>query len=281
MTPSDEMKVCVVQGSPRMGQTHQAVERFLAQAGRHVPLQVDWLWLKDANLKTCRGCHLCIFKGEHLCPLKDDREAIEQRLLSADTVIFASPVYAMSVTALMKNLQDRFAYRLHRPLFFGKTMVALVTSGAVGHKHALKQLAVLEGTGFWSVAQHAFIMPPFPLKEQGRGKLHRRIDEAGDRFGRLLARKPRQPVKLMNVIHYVMAGAVARTFGRHDPADWHYWQDRGWLNRRGFFWQARVPLWMRWVARLAEGAMMGQMRKMVDWDALEAGQSSFSEEKEK
>ncbi len=44
------------------------------------------------------------------CPLMDDRERIEKQILASDGVIFASPVFAMNVTALMKKFLDRFAY---------------------------------------------------------------------------------------------------------------------------------------------------------------------------
>ncbi|MBD3255313.1 MAG: hypothetical protein GF383_09485 [Candidatus Lokiarchaeota archaeon] len=41
-------------------------------------------------------------KGEDKCPLKDDREIISKKLDDADGVIFATPVYSMRISYLLK-----------------------------------------------------------------------------------------------------------------------------------------------------------------------------------
>ena len=81
-------------------------------------VKFEYLFLQDTHLEMCRGCFNCVSRGEEFCPLKDDREDIEKRILEADGVIFASPVYCQMVSGLMKNFIDRFAYLFHRPVFF-------------------------------------------------------------------------------------------------------------------------------------------------------------------
>jgi len=98
------MKVLAVLGSPREGDSFgltQRVENHLKKLGDY---EVAYLWLKDTDLGFCRGCYACLTTGEERCPAEGDVKAIQQRLLSADGVIFASPVYAMSVTAMIPNL---------------------------------------------------------------------------------------------------------------------------------------------------------------------------------
>ncbi len=46
--------------------------------------EFEYIFLKEANLKPCIGCYNCMAKGEDKCPLRDDRAAIEQKLLAAD-----------------------------------------------------------------------------------------------------------------------------------------------------------------------------------------------------
>lgn len=86
---------------------------------RQGDVEFEHLCVKDADLGYCRGCLNCFTKGESYCPLKDDRQSIEQKMLDADGVIFLSPNYAGNVSAMMKNFIDRFAYVGHRPLTSG------------------------------------------------------------------------------------------------------------------------------------------------------------------
>ncbi|WP_269850614.1 flavodoxin family protein [Methanosarcina horonobensis] len=83
-------------------------------------IEFEYLMLKDADLSQCHGCFVCFTTGENHCPCKDDAPAIEQKMHSADGVIFATPVYGMNVSALMKTFIDRFSYIFHRPRFFDK-----------------------------------------------------------------------------------------------------------------------------------------------------------------
>ena len=71
-----------------------------------------------------------------------------KKIESADSIILAGPNYSMNVNWLTKNLIDRFAYNLHRPMFFNKRFVLFITSGNyMGTKQALKALSVLPSGG--------------------------------------------------------------------------------------------------------------------------------------
>ena len=69
----------------------------------------------DYELETCRGCKLCFEKGEEFCPLKDDRDALIEKMALSDGIVFASPNYAFHASACMKIFLDRLAFFLHRP----------------------------------------------------------------------------------------------------------------------------------------------------------------------
>ena len=136
----DAMKVLVIMGSPRNGNTCHAVQRIEAlMRSRIAPgeeLEFTYLMLRDAGLSECRGCFTCFTKGEEHCPLKDRAPEIERQMHEADGMIFASPVYGMNVTGLFKTFVDRFAYIFHRPRFFDKTALLVTTTGMLGHKDA-------------------------------------------------------------------------------------------------------------------------------------------------
>lgn len=64
------------------------------------------------------------------CPLKDDMEAIREKIRKADCLVLASPVYIDSVSGALKNFMDRMAYATHRPEFALKASAMLCTTGS-------------------------------------------------------------------------------------------------------------------------------------------------------
>ena len=64
---------------------------------------------------------------------------------NADGVIFATPVYGLAVTGLMKTFIDRFSYIFPRPRFFDKRALLLTTTGLVGEKDVLRYLDTVAG----------------------------------------------------------------------------------------------------------------------------------------
>jgi multimeric flavodoxin WrbA len=107
-------------GSPITGNTYRAAERIRELMEAHGPVEFEYLWLRDEDLLPCRGCFVCIARGEERCPNRDDAPAIEQRMREAGGVIFALPVYGMNVSGLFKTFVDRFCYIFHPPRFFDK-----------------------------------------------------------------------------------------------------------------------------------------------------------------
>ena len=66
------MKVTAFVGSARKKHTYRATERFLKCLQSRGEIEYEIIALSEYNLKICRGCKLCLDKGEELCPLRDD-----------------------------------------------------------------------------------------------------------------------------------------------------------------------------------------------------------------
>ena len=119
-------KVLVLMSSARKGaNTDQMVDEFIrgAQEAGH---EVEKIMVARLNIKGCIGCRMCRTKGNR-CVQKDDMADLYEKLLAADVVAFASPVYFYNVNAQMKLLMDRtFAIE---PIFNNKK-VYLITTGA-------------------------------------------------------------------------------------------------------------------------------------------------------
>lgn len=97
------MKILVLNGSPRKGNTVTAINAFTEGAkGRN---DVEIIDTYKLNISPCMGCGACeCHKG---CVAKDDSNLIVDKLVEADVVVFATPVYWWGITAQMKLVIDK------------------------------------------------------------------------------------------------------------------------------------------------------------------------------
>jgi multimeric flavodoxin WrbA len=97
-----------ISGSPhRHGNTETLLDSFLNGAGEAGGI-TDKVVLKDLSYTPCRGCNACHKTGE--CIVKDEAINLFDRILKADCVGVASPIYSMGITAELKGLIDRTQY---------------------------------------------------------------------------------------------------------------------------------------------------------------------------
>ncbi|MFH2092600.1 MAG: flavodoxin family protein [Pseudomonadota bacterium] len=131
------MKIILLQGSARKkGNTARVlgwVEEELSAAGH----QVESIYLGDKNMKGCLGCARCKDYPDKIgCVQKDDVPEILGKMVNAQVVVFASPLYFWGVTAQLKTIIDR-TYSLytgyhqpdHASLVEGQRQALLVTGG--------------------------------------------------------------------------------------------------------------------------------------------------------
>lgn len=161
------MRILVIMGSPRKGNTYLAAKKIEESMRSMGNVEFEYLMLKDAGLSQCSGCFVCLSKSENHCPHKDSAPIIEQKMQAADGVIFATPVYGMNVSALLKTFVDRFSYIFHRPRFFDKKALLLSTTGAVGLKEVLDYLKLIAGIwGFEVTNSVGLVTPPIQLPKK-------------------------------------------------------------------------------------------------------------------
>ena len=100
------MKIIVLMGSPnRKGSTSILVDSFVkgAQESGHDCEIID---VCHMDIHPCTGCVRCGYEGP--CVQKDNVEIIRDKLLSADMVVFATPLYYYGMSAQLKTVVDRF-----------------------------------------------------------------------------------------------------------------------------------------------------------------------------
>lgn len=96
------MKVIAFSGSPRKGGN---TETLLNEAVKGAGGDARVFRLNDMDIRPCQSCGACVKTG--LCAVKDDMQVIFQAIRECDRIIFASPVFFMSVSAQAKAMIDR------------------------------------------------------------------------------------------------------------------------------------------------------------------------------
>ena len=66
---------------------------------------VEKIYLNDYKINFCRGCGVC--NTTHKCVQKDDMEKILDKMVKADVIVMATPVYFYNMNGQMKTLIDR------------------------------------------------------------------------------------------------------------------------------------------------------------------------------
>jgi multimeric flavodoxin WrbA len=254
------MKILAIMGSPRgKGKTWQLtrqVEEHLQAADPSV--EFEYVFLKDADLQTCRGCFLCLSKGEQFCPLQDERADLQAKMDAADGLIFASPVYVYNVSGLMKNFIDRFAYVCHRPRYHGKPALVVSTTGGVGLEAVLPILSFTAGAwGFNVVHRLGMAIDPNRASDAVRAAEQRQAQVKAQKAARAFLRAlntARPPVpSLVGVAAFTLQ---KRAFGgaAQDMADYQYWKNKGWLEPDArYYYPAPINPFKRFLAATLAG----------------------------
>jgi multimeric flavodoxin WrbA len=225
-------KILVILGSHRKGNTFQACEELHGHIEKDMPVEFEYLWLKDSNLLPCKGCFGCICNGEGTCPNHDDAPAIERKMLEADCVIFALPVFVMNVSGLMKNFMDRFGYFGHRPRFFDKKAILLVTTGGGGLNSVMKYMNMIVSVwGFEVVGKAGLIAPP-DLKTQNPSRLKNAgiiLSRAAGALSKSFKSGRRKSPGPMSTVIFSAQRVALPMLETVFPFDCQYWEGKGWF----------------------------------------------------
>ena len=100
------MNIVILMGSPnKKGSTSILVDSFVRGAAENGH-DCEIIDVCHMNLHPCTGCVACGYEGP--CVQKDDVELIRAKLLKADMVVFATPLYYYGMSAQLKIVVDRF-----------------------------------------------------------------------------------------------------------------------------------------------------------------------------
>ena len=104
-----------------------------AQAAGH---EVEILQIGKMKIGGCLGCEYCHGKGEGKCVQKDDMEKVMPAYLSADKVVFASPIYYFDMTAQLSAAIQK-VYAIGKPSVASKAALLLSSASPAPYAGAI------------------------------------------------------------------------------------------------------------------------------------------------
>jgi multimeric flavodoxin WrbA len=99
------LKVLGIFGSPRKGGNTEILLEEALKGAEKAGAEVERLHVTDFTVTPCKECHGCDETGR--CVIPDDMQKIYPKLLEADIIILASPIFFYGITAWAKALVDR------------------------------------------------------------------------------------------------------------------------------------------------------------------------------
>ena len=103
------MKVIGLNGSPNaQGNTYLTIEKFFEEI-RKDGFETEHVHIGDGKISGCVGCRGCAGTGE--CVFADDRlKELREKLLGADGIFLAAPVYFGTMPGQTKAVLDRLFF---------------------------------------------------------------------------------------------------------------------------------------------------------------------------
>ncbi|MGD0488559.1 MAG: NAD(P)H-dependent oxidoreductase [Syntrophorhabdales bacterium] len=231
---SNRLKVVAINGSPHgaIGNTSlmlRMMEPVLAGVG----IDLEEVFLASMRIEYCVGCAVCMEK--RACWRQDDHAEIIGKMLGADGVILASPVYYRHVTAQMKTFIDRSVAYAHKPRTAWKPGMAISVSGGMGETAVAEYLAgTLRTYGAFSIGSLTAIAVA-PGAFMGIELVEARAKDMALDLARAIKEKRRYPATENDLFFYLFM----RDFVEREKAfmadDYRHWQESGFFEGFGAY----------------------------------------------
>ena len=229
------MKVTAFIGSARKKHTYNASEKFLQKLQSHGDIEYEIVPLSDYDLKICKGCMLCLNKGEEICPLKDDRDILIEKMNNSDGIIFSSPNYSFNVSGLMKIFLDRLGFIFHRPRFFGKAYTSIVVQGFYRGNKIIDYFNFIGKCMGFNVVNGSCLNSLEPMTEKEQKKANRIIDKQSRKLYSTLIKKEYPIPTLFQLMIFRMSRTSIKLLLDESWRDYTYYKHNGWFGSNYYY----------------------------------------------
>jgi multimeric flavodoxin WrbA len=100
-------RIVIVKGSPREKGNSAILADQVAEGAKAAGAYVESFYLHGMDIGPCDACDSCHSEPYDGCVVSDDMQLLYPRILDADGIVIASPVYWFTVSAQTKLFMDR------------------------------------------------------------------------------------------------------------------------------------------------------------------------------
>lgn len=159
-------KVFMISASPRKGGNSDTLCDEFIRGVQENGNEAEKVFLRDKKIGYCTGCGVC--NSTHKCVQQDDMTEILDRMVRADVIVLATPVYFYTMDAQMKTLIDRTVPRYteiaNKDFYFimtaadtDQSMLERTADGLRGFTQDClpnaKEKGIIYGTGAWQIGE--------------------------------------------------------------------------------------------------------------------------------
>lgn len=98
--------VLIISASPRKNGNSDLLCNSFMDGAKESGNNVEKVFLKDENINYCVGCGYC-FNNRKKCSQKDDMVKLFDKIVNADVIVMATPIYFYTMNGQMKTFIDR------------------------------------------------------------------------------------------------------------------------------------------------------------------------------
>lgn len=253
-------RILILDAGLKPGWTKKTADAVADKLQAAKEFEIDRVSLRDEAINPCKGCALCLERGEEVCRFHDDSASgILERMMLADGIVTVTPNYSLQVPGILKTLYDRLAFVFHRPRLFGKVSLTIVVQGVFGGKKILKYVDEL--MSFWgcSIVKGAVVSgglyPNSTLADTVLKKNDKLATEALGKFmNAVMHYKERKP-SFFRLAIFRMTRSSMKYSDEALAADRAYYLNNGWLDSRYYTNVKLGPI------QLLAGALIDKMIK--------------------
>lgn len=224
------MNVVAIYGAMHKGSTYAIAQEVIKNLNAQ---RVEEFFLPGALPEFCVGCSKCFIGSPSDCPHSGYTMPLREKLLQADVIILASPVYSYYASGQMKVFLDHFAnmWIVHRPeqAMFRKQGIVIATAAGPVCK---KTLGVMKDSlDMWGVSKTLTLGGAVmatqwsQVSPKTRQKLLLKAKKAAQKLIRSQGRSPCFRVRKW----FALTGMMQKHM-KLNPVDAQYWEENGWTQ---------------------------------------------------
>lgn len=156
-------KILILSGSFRKGGNSDLLCDQFMKGAQEAGNEVEKIYINGKKINFCKGCGACEKSGK--CIQKDDMDEVLDKMIKADVIVMATPVYFYTMNGQIKTLIDRTVPRYTE--ISGKEFYFIVAAaednipamertiegfrGFLDCLNDAKEKGIVYGTGAWRI----------------------------------------------------------------------------------------------------------------------------------